>query len=276
MTNKLVQIRNEVKMHNPLIHCITNHITANDCANMILAVGAAPIMAEHPKESAEITQLANALAVNLGGISDVKMESMRVSGETAANLGIPSVIDLVGVACSTLRLDFAREYISLFRPNVIKGNVSEVKAICGVENNASGIDAGSGDAVTDNNIESITEMMREFSERTGAVVIVTGAMDIIVYKAEAYTVKNGCKGLSQICGTGCMLNALTASFISSGQILEGCLLAVILMGICGELSENESGPGSFKTLLFDNIYSINDSVFTQRIRLSKIMFKSRR
>ena len=34
----------------PLIHCITNPISINHCANAILALGGRPIMAEHPRE----------------------------------------------------------------------------------------------------------------------------------------------------------------------------------------------------------------------------------
>ena len=58
---KLHEIRDVVQHKHPLIHCITNPISINQCANAILAVGARPIMAEHPLEVREITKTADAL-----------------------------------------------------------------------------------------------------------------------------------------------------------------------------------------------------------------------
>ena len=63
----------------PLIHCITNPISIHDCANIILAAGGRPIMAEHPVEVTEITSHAQSLALNLGNITDARMKSMPVS-----------------------------------------------------------------------------------------------------------------------------------------------------------------------------------------------------
>ena len=51
---------NKIKLQKPLIHCITNPISINQCANAVLALGAKPIMAEHPCEVSEITKTADA------------------------------------------------------------------------------------------------------------------------------------------------------------------------------------------------------------------------
>ena len=98
-------IRKTVKQTQPLIHCITNPISINQCANAILAVGGRPIMAEHPMEVAEITRTAKALMLNLGNITDARMESIRISAKTATENGIPILLDAVGVTCSQLRRD---------------------------------------------------------------------------------------------------------------------------------------------------------------------------
>ena len=66
-----------------LIHCITNPISINQTANAVLALGAKPIMAEHPLEVEEITKTASALLINLGNISDVRMTSMKISLKAA-------------------------------------------------------------------------------------------------------------------------------------------------------------------------------------------------
>ena len=99
----IVSILSRIRQNQPLIHCITNPISINQCANAILAVGGRPIMAEHPKEVAEITRTAQGLMLNLGNITDVRMEAIRISGETAFREGIPMLLDAVGIACSGLR-----------------------------------------------------------------------------------------------------------------------------------------------------------------------------
>lgn len=266
----LLTIRNQVKENKPLIHCITNHITINDCANIVLAVGAKPIMAEHPAEVCQITATTKALAVNLGNITDNRMESIMLSGKTALAKNIPSIIDIVGVACSNLRLDFALKFIAECHPNVIKGNMSELKALYGIENSASGIDAGSNDIITDDTIKSSVTILKELATKTGSVIVATGVVDIITDSTNTYLIKNGCEMLSMITGTGCMLNVLTAAFISNKNILGGTILATALMGICGELASNEKGTGTFKINLLDYIFSISDHIFTQRIKYEQI------
>lgn len=255
--NNLLKIRQSIKSKKPLIHCITNPISINDCANMVLAVGAKPIIAEHLLEVSEITAVSKSLGVNLGNITDNRMKSMLISGKVAFEKKIPQVVDLVGVGCSKLRLDYARKFISECHPSVIKGNMSEIKAICGIKSNSKGIDVGAGDIVTEKNSDESIEMLKKLSLQTASVVAATGVVDIIT---------NGCEMLSMITGTGCMLTALIESYISSGNILDSTVLAITLMGICGELSQNVKGTGSFRTELIDNMFSISDDAIRKKIR----------
>ncbi|MEL7597833.1 MAG: hydroxyethylthiazole kinase [Clostridiaceae bacterium] len=261
-----MQIRQSIKSKKPLIHCITNPISINDCANMVLAVGAKPIMAEHLLEVSEITAVSKSLGVNLGNITDNRMKSMLISGKIAFEKKIPQVIDLVGVGCSKLRLDYARKFISECHPSVIKGNMSEIKAICGIKSNSKGIDVGAGDIVTEENSDESIEMLKKLSLQTASVVAATGVVDIITNGTHTYLITNGCEMLSMITGTGCMLTALIASYISSGNILDSTVLAIALMGICGELSQNVKGTGSFRNDLIDNMFSISDDIIRKKIR----------
>lgn len=266
LIKNLLQIKNSIRLTKPLIHCITNPISINDCANVVLAVGGKPIMAEHPLEVAEITSVSKSLGVNLGNITDVRMESMIISGRTALEKKIPQVIDLVGVACSALRLEYAKKFISECHPNVIKGNMSEIKAICGMNSNSKGIDVGKDDIITEDNFNDTITILKNFSKKIGAVIAVTGVIDIITDGVYTYFIENGCEMLSMITGTGCMVNSLIATYISTGEILEGTVLAVALMGICGELSQNAKGTGSFRTELIDNIFNISDEVIIKKIK----------
>ena len=263
---ELLEIRHTVKTNKPLIHCITNHISINDCANVVLSVGAKPIMAEHPAEVSEITASSQALAVNLGNINDTRMKSIFLSGKTAYEKNIPSIIDIVGVACSNLRLDFTNKFILECHPNVIKGNMSELKALCGIKSGAKGIDVGEKDAVTNNNLDNYITMLKSLSSKTGSVVAATGVVDIITGGNDTYLIENGCEMLSMITGTGCMLNVLAAAFISSNNIMGGTVLATAFMGICGELSRNSKGTATFRTTLLDTIYSLSDYMLRDRIK----------
>jgi len=153
MYNKWNDVKGKIDSQSPLIHCITSPIAINDCANAVLALGAKPIMAEHPLEVENITLMSKSLAVSLANITDARAESIMISGKAACKAGIPSVIDLVGVTCSKMRADLAKKYITQCRPAVIKGNVSEIKAVCGMgfdaakENYVNMVEAGILDPV---------------------------------------------------------------------------------------------------------------------------------
>lgn len=153
LENQLRNVRNATKENSPLIHCITNPISIHGCANMILAVGARPMMAEHPLEVEDITRTAGALMLNLGNITDARMESMRRSARVAMECGIPILLDLVGVTCSRIRMELARELIGFGQIQILKGNISELLAIAGQSFHGTGIDAGKEDAMTDENEE---------------------------------------------------------------------------------------------------------------------------
>lgn len=270
LINKLIEIKNKVMVDRPLIHCITNHITINDCANVVLSAYGKPIMAEHCEECSDITSSAKALAVNLGNISDSRMKSIMISGKVAYEKGIPSIIDIVGVSCSKLRLNFARDFIDRCRPSVIKGNMSEVKAIYGINTKSEGVDVNDEDATNSNTITNNIDIVRNLAIKTNSVVVATGAMDLISNGNETYIIENGCEELSRITGTGCMLNVLIATYISSNDIINSAILGTVVMGISGELSKDAKGTGSFKIELLDNISTVKEEDIVEKIKIRVI------
>lgn len=270
LINKLIELKNNIKIDKPLIHCITNHITINDCANVVLSIGGKPIMAEHNNECADITSSAKALAVNLGNISDNRMKSIMISGKTAYKKGIPSIIDIVGVSCSKLRLNFAIDFIDKYKPMVIKGNMSEIKAIFGLDTKSEGVDVNDEDATTKETINNNISIVRNLAIKTNSVIVATGAIDIISNGNETYIIKNGCEELSRITGTGCMLNVLIGTYISRNNIIDGAILGTVVMGISGELSKNAKGTASFKIELIDNISTIKDEDLVGKINIKRI------
>lgn len=266
---KLLWIKEEVYHQKPLIHCLTNAISINDCANVVLGLGGKPIMAEHPREVGEITSLANALAVNLGNLTDSRIEAMYISAKMAHECHIPWVIDLVGVGCSSLRRNLANDLITQYKPSVIKGNMSEIRAISCQPSHAIGIDVGGLDQVTSANLDEHIQVLKNLSKQTQATIVSTGSIDLISHLEESYVITNGSPMLARLTGTGCMINVMIATFLSTGMKLEACLLAVLMMGIAGELAQNEKGNGSFRVRLLDEIYSMTAEHFKSYMKLSE-------
>ena len=264
----MLRVRQEVCTQHPLIHCITNPISVNDCANAVLAVGAQPIMAEHPEEVAAITRRASALLVNLGCVTDSRLAAMQVSGRESLDFGIPCVIDLVGVGCSLLRLQFARKFIGAFHPAVIKGNLSELKAFAGTPTAAAGVDAAADDTLTPENTERTLDQLSRLARRTGAVILATGETDIVANGDNALMLCNGTPMLSRVTGTGCVAGALTAVGLAAGDGMTAVALAVSMLGISGELAaETARGTGSFRVALMDALNTLENNTFTKRLHI---------
>ncbi|PHV69182.1 hydroxyethylthiazole kinase [Sporanaerobium hydrogeniformans] len=265
---RLKEIKDKVNKEKPLVHCLTNTISINDCANAVLALGGKPIMAEHPREVKEVTVTANALALNLGNITDSRMEAMLLSAKVAYEKGIPSIIDLVGVGCSKLRREYAKELIKKAPPSVIKGNMSELKALYELPSHAQGIDVGKEDEVREDNLEENTALLRQLSKATKAVIVATGAIDLIVYEEQVYRIDNGCEMLTKLTGTGCMLNVMIATLISTGKYVEGAVLGTLMMGIAGERSQETKGNGSFRVALLDQLCTLTAEEIIEESKLT--------
>lgn len=267
-TDSISDILSTLKENKPLIHCITNPISINQCANTVLAVSARPVMAEHPLEVEEITSTASALMLNLGNISDVRMESMKLAAGTASLRAIPIVFDAVGVACSSLRRAYTLDFIKKTAPTVIKGNYSEILALTDSKYLSEGVDA-------DKNLEFAAALNAAvaLSEGSGSIVLASGKTDIVTDGKSVIIIKNGSPMLSSITGTGCMLGALTACFLSgtsADNSLTAAALACAYLGICGELAETEKGSGSFSLNLFDRLSSSDMDVIKERLDMEVI------
>lgn len=230
-----------------LIHCITNPISINQTANAVLALGAKPIMAEHPLEVEEITKTASALLINLGNISDVRMTSMKISLKAANNKGIPVVLDAVGCACSELRKSFVKDLISEGRFAVIKGNYSEILAIGNDAYKDIGVDAKTGI-----DEESVRRAILKISADTNAIVLATGKTDFIGFDGSVTEVNGGTEMLSSVTGTGCILGAVIATYLARENTFKSVVDACGFFKKCGEdAARIADGTGTFMVKLID-------------------------
>ena len=238
-----------VRTKSPLVHNITNYVTVNDCANMVLACGASPIMADDAAEVEDITTICGGLNINIGTLNSRTIESMLKAGKKANALGHPVVLDPVGAGASALRTGTAYRLLDEVRFTVIRGNISEVKTLASGAGTTKGVDAD-------------VAFAKAFAAKTGAVVAITGAIDIVADGAKAYCIRNGHPMMSAITGTGCQLSALTAAFLTAnpGQPLEAAAAAVCAMGLAGEIAHARltplDGNATYRNYIIDAIYNM--------------------
>lgn len=242
----------------PLVHCITNYVTVNDCANIILASSASPIMADDAEEVEDITSIANSLVINLGTLNTRTINSMIIAGKKANELNHPVILDPVGVGASTFRTNTALNLLKEINFSVIRGNISEIKTLLDNTNTTKGVDANENDSITLSNLNSVINIAKELSHKANSIVAITGAIDVVTDGSKTYIIKNGHKLMSKVTGTGCMSTAVIGSFCGSNpnNILEATVTALCSIGLCGELSYEkisklDEGTSSFKTYLID-------------------------
>lgn len=259
-----------VRGKNPLVHHITNYVTANDCANIVLALGASPVMADDFAEAAQITAAASALAINIGTLSERTVRSMLESGKTANSLGIPSIFDPVGAGASEMRSRTAETLLASIKFSIINGNVSEIFHIFRGSSLTKGVDAGKLDSGA--SLAEISRAARGVSQKYGCVVAVTGPVDVIADGDMVWTISNGRPEMGRVTGSGCMCASLAACFLGAGLKPHlAALCGIALMGTAGEIAfENApgSGTGSLRTGMIDAVCRITDEEFIRRARIT--------
>lgn len=257
------KVLKEIKLRTPIVHCITNYVTVNDCANAILAVNGSPIMADDINEVSEITTICNSLVINIGTLNERTVASMIKAGKMANHLNHPVILDPVGAGASKFRTDTAKQLLKEINFQVIRGNISEIKALATNLSSTQGVDANINDIVTNDNLKEVISFAKKFNQDTNAVIAITGAMDIIANHEKAYVVYNGCAMMSRITGTGCMLSAILGATNAIGQNdpLTTTAYTIAMMGYCGQIADQKvrnenSGTSSFRMYLIDALSTI--------------------
>lgn len=257
------EMLDRVRETHPLIHNITNYVTVNDCANILLACGGSPIMADDPGEVEEITSICSGLNLNIGTLNSRTVPSMLLAGKKANELGHPVVLDPVGAGASALRTKTAMELIEKIHFTVIRGNISEIRTLAAGTGTTRGVDADLNDAVTVKTLPQAVEFAKEFSRKTGAVIAITGAIDVVADSQTAYCIYNGQPMMSSITGTGCQLSAMTAAYAAANpdMPLTAAAAAVCAMGVCGEKAyarlTEEDGNATYRNYIIDAIYRLD-------------------
>ncbi len=271
----IARLLRDVREKRPLVHNLTNDVTVNDCANALLAVGASPVMADEIDEIADIAALADAVVINIGTLNARTVLSMTEAGKKAASLGRPVILDPVGAGASRLRTGTAEKLMGEIPFAVIRGNVSEIKALLGGAGTTRGVDADEKDLSADG-LDGVAATAKALALRTGAVVAVTGPTDIVTDGIRTLAVRNGHPLMSRITGSGCMLSALTGAFCGAapGQAFEAAAAALCMMGLAGEQAAartvgESAGTGSFRTYLIDSLSLMDEAALAGGMKLER-------
>lgn len=265
---KIQALFEKVKTQKPLVHHITNPVTVNDCANITLAIGGSPVMADCYKEVQEMVAIANALMINFGTITDDSFKAMKLAAYRANELGIPVVFDPVGVGATSYRTERAKELLAEIKIAIIRGNQSEVAALTGTAVNTRGVDAG--DVAEEAHITAL-KAAKQFQ----SIVVVTGKTDVVTDGRSCLLIDNGHEWLTRLTGTGCSSGSLIASFAGvTENLLEAAVAGISTMGICGERANHQltetDGLGTFKLKLMDEISLIDGETWIKEVKIREL------
>ncbi|MGY1718159.1 hydroxyethylthiazole kinase [Blastococcus sp. SYSU DS0552] len=234
----------------PLVHCLTNTVVQTLTANALLAVGAAPAMVDAPEEAEDFAAVASAVLVNVGTVHQRTAAAMRLAARSAGAAGTPWVLDPVAVGPLAYRTALAGELVEL-SPAVVRGNASEVMALAGAGAGGRGVDstAGADDAAT---------AAAQLAARTGGVVAVSGAVDLITDGARTIRVGGGSPLLTRTTGAGCALGALVAAYVAAtGDALTGAVAGHAHVALAAErAAETATGPGTFAPAWLDALDAV--------------------
>lgn len=252
MLSSIARVWEDVRSKRPLIHCITNYVTVNDVANVLLAAGASPAMVEHEHDAGGFAALAGALYINVGSLTHSQEEAIGGAVLAARQHRIPVVLDPVacGVLASYRRI--CNMIIDAGAVHIIKGNQAEIKNLAGFSSRASGVDS------IDEG-EGLEMACLSLYKRSKAVIVASGPVDL-VHGRTLSLIANGTPLFQVITGSGCMLGAVIAACLAAApeDPWRAAVCGTLAFNIAGEKAQRLAGnkPGSFKPALMDELYNL--------------------
>lgn len=248
-----------VRNTTPLVHNITNYVTVNDVANVLLACGASPIMSDEPEDVVDITSICGGLNINIGTLNKRSIEAMFAAGQRANELCHTVLLDPVGAGASALRTNTAISLMEKVKFHIIRGNISEIKTLALGSGTTKGVDADAADTVTEENLDAMVSFAKDFAAKASVIVAITGAIDLVADGRTCYVIRNGRPEMSKITGTGCQLSGMMTAYAAASpeHMLEAAAAAVCAMGLAGEtgyehLKEGE-GSSTYRNRIIDAI-----------------------
>lgn len=253
----------EVRRQGTLVHNITNYVTVNDVANVLLACGGSPIMSDEAEDVIDITSICSGLNINIGTLNKRTIEAMFIAGKKAKELGHVALLDPVGAGAGSLRTETALKLMQEISFDVIRGNISEIKTLAHGSGSTKGVDADVADAVTEQNLEDAIAFVKAFAAKEGCIAAVTGAIDLVSDGSDCYVIRNGRPEMGRITGTGCQLSGMMTAFAAANkeQKLKAAAAAVCTMGLAGEIGwrhmQEGEGNATYRNRIIDAVYNMD-------------------
>lgn len=252
---------NKIRKEKPLIHHITNYVTAADCAAATRNIGALPVMAQAIEEVGEMVLAAGSLILNVGTLTPSSVEAMLEAARMAKKNKIPVVLDPVGAGATTLRTESCQLLMEKAKPDIIKGNAAEIAILAGLKGEIKGVESLSG---SDPGVAAA-----KLAQNHNSLVAVTGSEDVVTDGRRTALVKNGDALMGAVVGTGCIVSSILAAFAAVEEdYFKAAAAALAAFGVAGELAAEklapEKGPLAYKTLLLDQLYVLKDDELDKR------------
>lgn len=241
----------KVRELKPLIHNITNFVVMNYTANALLSIGASPVMAHAIDEVEEMVQIAGALVLNIGTLTNEWVDAMIKAAKKANEAGVPVILDPVGSGATKLRTDAAKKILKSASIAVVRGNASEVLSLKDEKSATRGVDSA-------HSVDDAEESAMELANELGTVLAVTGPVDMITDGISTVSVRNGHPLMGRVTGTGCTASAICGAFLAVDiHPLSAAATALSVFGLCGEMAAKKAkSPGSYSIALIDALFNI--------------------
>ena len=257
MTDSISQLKQAA----PLVHCITNYVAMNISANVVLAAGGSPAMIHTAEESGDFARIASALTINIGTLSPAWVEGMHGAARAARDAGVPWVLDPVAHFATPYRAQAARELLAQ-KPNIIRGNASEIMALGGEASQAKGADACDG-------VAAAKEAAHMLATQHACVVAVTGEVDFITDGTRSVEISGGAPLMPKITALGCSLTCLMGGFAAIEPAFDAAITSCLMFAEAGQrAAQHATGPGSFSPPFLDALYALTDKDLNRAARIT--------
>ncbi len=257
-----------VRVGRPLVHSITNMVVMNFNANVLLAMGASPVMAHAHEEVADMAAIAQALVLNIGTLDPYWIESMRLALEMADRRGIKTVLDPVGAGATRYRNQSISVLLAQALPSVIRGNASEIMSVAGCAVQTRGVDSTAG-------VPDALQAAHDLATRINGVVCVSGPVDHVVDAHGRHaSLSNGHEWMTRVTGVGCSATALVGAFCAvQPDAWRATVSAMAYLGVAGEVAtqmvqSQGMGVGSMQTALLDQLQLLDWPTFERCLKMT--------
>lgn len=260
--DEIAAVVDAVRVATPLTQCLTNSVVTGFTANVLLAVGASPAMVDSLEEGPIFAGIADGLLINVGTVNAATVEAMLATAASRAAAGRSWCLDPVAVGTLPVRTKLARDLLE-YRPDVVRGNASEVLGLIGETGAGRGVDAG-------DEVDSALDVAARLAERTGGAVAVSGEIDAVV-SAESPTLRiaNGHQLMTKVTGVGCALGAIVAAYLPVARTphLAAAAATAALTLAAEEAARRAGGPGSFAVELLDALARVESETVAANLDL---------